>query len=236
MTNQLLGYKIYSKSMNQLIEEVMASKTKVHIISGNPEILNNGLNEKNLFENFTDKNSIIIPDGIGLVISAKLTNVPIEGKIPGIEVLDKLLFELQAENKPVYLLGATEDTITKAIANLKVKYPRLVVGGYHNGFFDLNNCDDIIEDILVSKAEAIFVAMGSPRQEKFIIKYMDTLPCKIFMGVGGSFDIIAGNLKRAPRWMISLGLEWLYRVSKEPFRIKRLGVIPKFIIKAVRSN
>ncbi|MNC67533.1 putative N-acetylmannosaminyltransferase [compost metagenome] len=71
--------------------------------------------------------------------------------------------------------------------------------------------------------------MGSPRQEEFISKYMDELPCKIFMGVGGSFDVFAGNVNRAPKWMISLGLEWLYRVSKEPWRIKRLGAIPKFL-------
>ncbi|ADL51859.1 WecB/TagA/CpsF family glycosyltransferase [Clostridium cellulovorans] len=236
MASDLLGYKIYSKSMDHLIHEVMVSENKTHIISGNPEVLTSGLKEEELFNNFTDKNSIIIPDGIGIVISARLTKVPVEGKIPGIEVLDKILREFETKNKSVYLLGATEDTVTKAVAKLKKKYPTLIVAGYHNGFFDLNNCNDIIENIKASNAEAIFVAMGAPRQERFIIKYMDILPCKIFMGVGGSFDIIAGNLKRAPKWMISLGLEWLYRVSKEPFRIKRLGVIPKFIIKAVISN
>lgn len=76
---------------------------------------------------------------------------------------------------------------------------------------------------------AIFVAMGCPRQENFIVKYMDELPCKIFMGVGGSFDVIAEKVNRAPRWMINIGMEWAYRVSKEPWRIKRLGSIPKFI-------
>ena len=78
--------------------------------------------------------------------------------------------------------------------------------------------------------------MGCPRQEMFIAKYMDRLPCKVFMGVGGSFDIIAGNVKRAPKWMINMGLEWLYRVIKEPFRIKRLSSIPKFILMVIKDK
>jgi len=85
------------------------------------------------------------------------------------------------------------------------------------------------EEIKEKKPMAIFVAMGCPRQENFIVKYMDELPCKIFMGVGGSFDVIAEKVNRAPRWMINIGMEWAYRVSKEPWRIKRLGSIPKFI-------
>jgi len=84
-------------------------------------------------------------------------------------------------------------------------------------------------DIKEKKPEAIFVAMGSPRQDRFILKYMDQLPCRIFMGVGGSFDVISGNIQRAPKWMINLGMEWLYRVSVEPWRLKRLSSIPKFL-------
>lgn len=79
----------------------------------------------------------------------------------------------------------------------------------------------------------LFVAMGCPRQETFIAKYMNVLPCKVFMGVGGSFDVIAGKVNRAPKWMINIGLEWLYRVVKEPWRIKRLSSIPKFIFKVI---
>jgi N-acetylglucosaminyldiphosphoundecaprenol N-acetyl-beta-D-mannosaminyltransferase len=78
--------------------------------------------------------------------------------------------------------------------------------------------------------------MGSPKQETFIIKYMDRLNVKVFMGVGGSFDVISGEVNRAPKWMINLGLEWLYRVAKEPFRIKRLSSIPKFLFKVIKEK
>jgi N-acetylglucosaminyldiphosphoundecaprenol N-acetyl-beta-D-mannosaminyltransferase len=100
----------------------------------------------------------------------------------------------------------------------------------------MNDCSGIIDDINRSGADAIFIAMGCPRQELFIIKYKDILKPKIFMGVGGSFDIIAGKLKRAPAWMIKAGLEWLYRVSKEPTRILRLTSIPVFLLKVIFKN
>lgn len=103
-------------------------------------------------------------------------------------------------------------------------------------FFDLNNCENIIQEIKLSEPWAIFVAMGSPRQEIFIEKIMPIVNTKVFMGVGGVFDIFAGELKRAPKWMISLGLEWLYRVIKEPFRIKRLISIPKFLLLVLKNK
>ena len=94
----------------------------------------------------------------------------------------------------------------------------------------------VIDDIKNKNPYILFVAMGCPKQEEFIIKYMDSLPCKVFMGVGGSFDVIAEKVNRAPKWMINLGLEWLYRVLKEPCRIKRLGSIPKFLFRVVKIN
>lgn len=100
-------------------------------------------------------------------------------------------------------------------------------------FFDPSDTNNIVQEIVDSKAEVLFVALGCPKQESFIIDNFDTLPAKILMGVGGSFDVIGGLKKRAPKIMISLGLEWLYRVILEPFRFKRLLVIPKFLIKSL---
>jgi N-acetylglucosaminyldiphosphoundecaprenol N-acetyl-beta-D-mannosaminyltransferase len=140
------------------------------------------------------------------------------------------------ENKGIYLIGAKQDVLNDCLINLHTKYPDLNIVGSHNGFFDMDNCEDILTDIEKKKPYVLFVAMGCPRQEKFIVKYMDRLHCSIFMGVGGSFDVIAGRVKRAPKWMINFGLEWLYRVSKEPWRIKRLGSIPKFLLKVIYNT
>lgn len=233
---KILGYEIFSENKSALVEKIKSTKTKLHIVSGNPEVLTNGLKNEELYKNFTSKDSIIIPDGIGLVIASKIKKTPVKEKIAGIDVLKDILDYCNKNNKSVYLLGAKEEILIKCVNNIKSQYAQLEVSGFHNGFFDIENCDYIINDINSKKPFAVFVAMGSPRQEKFIIKYMEILDAKVFMGVGGCFDVFSGETKRAPKWMINFGLEWLYRVVKEPFRIKRLGVIPKFLLRVIKER
>ena len=229
------GYEIFAANMDECLEVVL-SKEKVHIVSGNPEVLYTGLNDKNLFDNFTSDKSLIIPDGVGVQISAKILKTPVEEKIAGIELMKKILEKCEDSGEGIYLLGASEENLKACVANILRDYPRINISGYHNGFFDLDNPREILEEIKEKKPMAVFVAMGCPRQEKFIVRYMDELPCKIFMGVGGSFDVIAEKVNRAPRWMIDIGMEWAYRVAKEPWRIKRLGSIPKFIWTVTKSR
>lgn len=229
MFTKILDFKIFNRDKKELMKYI-ENFDKVNIISGNPEVLFNGLNNPILKENFNDKNSLIIPDGVGTVIASKLIKNPVKEKIAGIDVVREVLIKANQEKKSIYLLGAKEEIINKCVENISLEFPDLKIAGFHNGFFDLNNCNDIIEEVCNLNPWAIFVAMGSPRQEIFIEKVMNRTNTHIFMGVGGVFDIFAGELKRAPKWMISLGLEWLYRVAKEPFRIKRLIAIPKFLL------
>jgi len=235
MFTKILDFNIFNKDIKALMNYI-EDLDKVNIISGNPEVLFNGLNNPMLKENFNDKSSIIIPDGVGTVLAAKLLKKPVKEKIAGIDVVREVLIKANLEAKSIYLLGAKEEILKKCVENIKLEFPNLKVSGFHNGFFDLNNCDDIIEDIKTCEPWAIFVAMGSPRQEIFIRKIIKISNTHIFMGVGGVFDIFAGELKRAPKWMISLGLEWLYRVIKEPFRIKRLALIPKFLLLVLKNK
>ncbi|MCW6076440.1 WecB/TagA/CpsF family glycosyltransferase [Clostridium sporogenes] len=235
MKTEMLGYSIFNSSKEELLNIIDKYK-QVNIISGNPEVLYNGLNNEELFKNFTDKNSIIIPDGVGVVLASKIIKNPVKEKIAGIELMDGILEKCNENGKAVYLLGTTEDVLKECERKLLIKYKNLNIVGKHNGFFDMDNCKDILEDIKKLKPYALFIAMGCPRQEKFISKYMYKLPCKIYMGVGGSFDVFAGKVKRAPRWMINCNLEWLYRVAKEPYRIKRLASIPKFLLKVVLNK
>jgi N-acetylglucosaminyldiphosphoundecaprenol N-acetyl-beta-D-mannosaminyltransferase len=233
MFTEILGFKIFKEDKKALMNYI-DNFDKVNIISGNPEILYNGLNNPMLKENFNSKNSVIIPDGVGTVIASKLVENPVKEKIAGIDVVKEVLIKANQEKKSVFLLGAEEEVINKCVSNIKLEFPDLKIAGFHNGFFDLNNCEDIIKDICNLNPWAIFVAMGSPRQEIFIEKIINKTNTHIFMGVGGVFDIFAGELKRAPKWMLSLGLEWLYRVIKEPFRVKRLAAIPKFLLLSLK--
>ncbi|OPJ65578.1 WecB/TagA/CpsF family glycosyltransferase [Clostridium chromiireducens] len=235
MFTKILDFEVFNKDKSALMNYA-DNFEKVNIISGNPEVLFNGLHNPILKENFNDKNSIIIPDGVGTVLASKLLKNPVKEKIAGIDVVREVLIKANLERRSIYLLGAKEEVLNKCVDNIKTEFPNLIISGFHNGFFDLNNCDEIVDDINKSDPWAIFVAMGSPRQEIFIEKIIKSSNIHIFMGVGGVFDILAGELKRAPKWMISLGLEWLYRVIKEPFRIKRLIAIPKFLLLVLRHK
>lgn len=224
----ILDYKVYKKTLSECIKKIN-SFDKVHIISGNPEVLYTGLHNKTLLENFKSDKALIIPDGVGTQISAKILKTPVEEKIAGIELMKEIIKDCENTGKGIYLLGSSQENLKSCIVNLIRDYPDLNIVGYKNGFFDMDNPKEILEEIKEKEPYAVFVAMGCPRQESFIVKYMDELPAKVFMGVGGSFDVIAEKVNRAPKWMINIGMEWFYRVAKEPWRIKRLGSIPRFI-------
>ncbi|MBE6071393.1 MAG: WecB/TagA/CpsF family glycosyltransferase [Clostridium butyricum] len=233
MFTNILHFKVFNEDKSSLMQYIEKYE-KVNIISGNPEILLNGMNDTKLKESFNANTSLIIPDGIGTVLASKIVKNPVKEKIAGIDVVKEILIKANKDNKSIYLLGAEEEVLIKCKNNIRKQYPNLNIAGSHNGFFDLDNCNDIVEEIKSKNIYAIFVAMGSPRQEIFIDKILHDTNIKIFMGVGGVFDVFAGKVNRAPKWMISLGLEWLYRTIKEPFRIKRLGAIPKFLIKVAK--
>lgn len=235
MYKELLGYKIFSDNKEELLKEI-ENKKRVNIISGNPEVLYNGIKNEFLRNSFTKEDALIIPDGVGTLLAAKINGIDIKEKIAGIEVMNMLLEEARDKNLKVFLLGAKEEILIKCKEKIKENYDGINIVGSNNGFFDLDNCDDLIEKINESKADILFVAMGAPRQEVFIEKYKDKLCCKIFMGVGGSFDVFAGNVNRAPQFMINIGMEWLYRVAKEPWRIKRLDSIQKFLLLSLKER
>lgn len=229
----LLGFNIFNGTMEEYmftLKERLNNGKKITVISGNPEILYTALNNEEIANEC--RAGDIIPDGIGVILGGRILGQSFKEKIAGIEVVINLLSLSALEGYKVYMLGAEESIIEEAAKKAKNQFGANIVG-YHNGFFDLQNCNEIINDINKSGAEILFVAMGCPRQERFIAKYRESLNCKIFMGVGGSFDVIAGKVKRAPQWMIKLGLEWLYRVIKEPLRIGRLSSIPKFLIRVI---
>lgn len=235
MFTRILKFDVFNRSKLELLNYI-EKLSKVNIVSGNPEILYNGLNDSRLLKSFTAESTIIIPDGVGTVLASKIVKSPVKEKIAGIEVMEALIEKCSEEGKSIYFLGARQDILEECMKNLINKYPGLNIAGSHNGYFDLDNCEHIIYDIYKSGAHILFVAMGAPRQDIFIADNMNRLPCSIYMGVGGSFDVLSGKIKRAPHWMIKSGLEWLYRVLKEPWRIKRLSSIPRFLLKVMLYN
>lgn len=240
MYTNLTGYKIYTGSKNNLVniirEYLLSNKNdKLNIVSGNPEVLFNGLNDNSLKKYFCRDDSIVIPDGVGIKILLKLLKKINVCKIAGIDIMDEVLKICNEQSLKIYFVGSTDENILLAINNILKKYPNIQISGHDNGYFG-DNSYDVFQRIKQSNTDVLFVAMGSPRQDIFINKYIDMLECKLFMGVGGSFDLYAGKLNRAPKVMINLGLEWLYRVLREPVRIRRLISIPKFMMQSFKYH
>jgi len=169
---------------------------------------------------------LVIPDGMGLVFGMRLLGVELKRRVAGVQLMESLISLSNKLNYRIYFLGAQPGIVEKAVENLKDKYQNLEIAGYHHGYFDRENCDELIESINKTQPDILFIAMGSPLQELFLNKYRNNLNVPVCMGVGGSFDVLAGKVDRAPSILSKFGLEWLHRVIKEPRRMRI--VIPGF--------
>ncbi|MGZ9898558.1 WecB/TagA/CpsF family glycosyltransferase [Shewanella gaetbuli] len=161
---------------------------------------------------------VINIDGMGVVFGARFLGHHIPERVAGVDLFHELLKMSAKRNFPVFLLGATDDVVTTTSEKVKNLYPNLTIAGYNDGYF----WDDekaVVNKIRESGAKLLFVAITSPKKENFINKWQDKLGVDFVMGVGGTFDVVAGKVKRAPLWMQRSGLEWLYRVIQEPRRM-----------------
>lgn len=222
MSNNLFDFKIYKDGMESLLDDLRKRDIKTHIISGNAEVLKYPLMNEELFLKFNESSSIIIPDGISVYIPYKCRINSSIKRITGIDLMEEILNDSVLNGNSVYFLGATLEVLNSMVETLKIKYPSLKIAGHHHGYIDIKSCNDILEDIKKSNADILFVAMGTPMQESFIFEYMNELPCNLFMGVGGSFDVLSGMKSRSPEWVSKIGFEWLYRIFQDKSKLKRV--------------
>jgi len=172
---------------------------------------------------------LVTPDGAGLVWMAKVMGLPLWERVSGIDLMDHIC-ELAAEKGySIYLLGAAPGVAAQAAERLQERHPGLTVRGIMHGFFAEEEEPNVVRDIAAAKPDILFVALGVPKQEKWIRRHLDELSVPVAIGVGGSFDVISGRLKRAPLWVQRWGLEWLWRAAREPSRLPRLLALPKFV-------
>ncbi|MBE6561680.1 MAG: WecB/TagA/CpsF family glycosyltransferase [Ruminococcaceae bacterium] len=175
--------------------------------------------------------ALVIPDGIGVVKAARILGTPLKGKVAGVELGREVLAFAAEDGLPVYFLGGKPGVAEAAAEKMREAYPALQICGMHDGYFQKSGeeNDAVLNLINESGAKILFVCLGAPAQEKWIAQNKDRLPgVQILMGLGGSLDVYAGTVKRAPKIFIKLGLEWLYRLLKEPRRIGRMMSLPKF--------
>lgn len=230
----ILGVPFVNTTRKQFVETLhqhIQQKEKAFVVTANPEIVmkaNTDLHYKKIIQ----QADYITADGIGVVKAGQLLNTPLPERVTGYELMIDLLALANERAYRVYLLGAAEETLQKTIKNMQHTYPKVKLVGSHHGFFDWNS-SHIQQEIEEKKPDLIFVALGVPRQEQWIAEHIETFEKGIFIGVGGSFDVIAGTVKRAPVAWQKANLEWLYRIIKQPSRLKRSLALPRFALKVL---
>lgn len=175
-----------------------------------------------------------LPDGVGLLLGARLTGQRLPGRVTGSDLLPQLAKTAAAEGWRLYLLGAAEGVADLAAARLQQANPHLKIAGTYAGSPADDEAPDIIARVNASQADILLVAYGAPRQDLWIDRHRQALNVRLAMGVGGAFDYIAQIVPRAPLWMRSLGLEWVYRLYKQPWRWRRMLRLPRFLWNVLR--
>lgn len=212
-------YKNSEESFYKILRENLNENKKMFIVTANPETFMISEKDEEMKKLLLDKESILVPDGIGVVKAARLLNYDVKERIAGIDIANKLLELGNSSKKTIYLFGAKQEVIDSMKAVLNEKYQDLKLVGSSNGY--VQDKDKVFREISKLNPDIILVALGIPIQEKLIYKHLNEFNKGIFVGVGGSFDVISGHKKRAPKIFVKLNLEWLYRIICEPKRIKR---------------
>ncbi len=214
--------KLYSQgaeSFYQIVDDNLKNEVKTFIVTANPETFTYGENDKEVNKLLLDKETTLIPDGIGIVKASHTLNYEVKERITGIDLASHLLEVCQKHKYKLALLGAKEEVIVALQEVIKKDYPNIKVVKAQNGYNE--DKDSFFKEIAKLKPDVCLVALGIPNQEKLIYKHLNDFDKGIFVGVGGSFDVLSGTKKRAPKFFQKLNIEWLYRIIKEPKRIKR---------------
>ena len=228
---EVVGIKIDNVNMDEaaaLMEEFLETDRCSKVFTPNSEILLTAVRDRE-FESVLSSGHLVVPDGIGVVIASRFYGTPLKERVAGFDLMMRLMDMADSRGGSVYLLGGREGVAEEAAIKLTESYGNLRIAGTRNGYFEEDSENNIVNEINNSKADILLAALGAPKQEKFIYKHSDNLKVKIAMGVGGSLDVLAGKVKRAPEFYQKAGLEWFYRLVKEPRRIIRVLRIPKFI-------
>ncbi len=229
---EIAGINIDDISMEQAVEriyEFIDSNENHSVFTPNAEIMMDGITDKDM-KAILNGADMLVADGAGVVLASKILGKSVTEKVSGFDLAKNLLTASSKRPIKFYLFGGKPGIPEKANANIICDYPGAEVVGTRNGYFSKDDEASIIEDINNSGADVLLVCLGAPKQELWITENKSLLKVKASLGVGGTMDVLAGNVKLAPDFFRNNGLEWLYRLYKEPWRFKRMLRLPKFIL------
>ena len=212
-------YKKSAQSFYEILSDNLKNNKKTFVVTANPETFMISEKNEDVRKMLLDKETVMVPDGIGVLKAGKKIGYNIEERITGIDIANELLKFGNEQKKSIYLFGSKQEVIDSMKIVIKEQYPNLKLVGTSNGY--VTDKDKVFDEIVKLEPDIVLVALGIPLQEMLIYKHLNKFKKGIFVGVGGSFDVMSGMKKRAPKIFIKLNLEWLYRIMKEPERFKR---------------
>jgi len=234
MRTEVLGVGFDDKTLDEVVSralEIMRGDEKTYVVTPNPEIVWICRRNETLRATINAA-GLVLPDGIGIIIAARILGRPLRcGRVPGIDFITALFAEMAISGKSVFLLGSKPGVAEEAGIRLAGSYPGLVISGTADGYFD--NDEPVVELINAADPDLLLVCLGSPKQELWMAGNIDRLNTRLFAGLGGSLDVFAGRVNRAPVFFQRFGLEWFYRLICEPRRIKRMIKLPVFILAVI---
>lgn len=236
--NGILGIPVDAVTYRDVIvraRESVSNRKLFWILAMNPEKIMKALSSPEL-RHLLLQADLFIPDGIGILVAGRLQGTPFPERVTGADLLGELVQEAARSGWKIYLLGAAPGVADETVRIWLEKYPGLQVAGVRDGYFSTDEEEQVAAGIEAAAPEMLFVAMGSPRQEQFIEKYGKTMNVPVVMGVGGSFDVVSGRVDRAPVWMQKVGMEWTWRLIKEPRRILRMAALPRFMVLVLKQK
>lgn len=229
MKIDVMGLKFDSMTMDEALsraEALLRGDKAAYVVTPNAEIAYEALHDGQLREMLNGAN-LMLPDGAGVVLASKLLRTPVKQKVAGVDFAAGLLGILERNGQSLYLLGGKTGIGELAAQKMLEAHPQLRIAGIADGYF--RDEAPVIAKINASGADALFVCLGAPKQERFMVQHQQELHVHLMAGLGGSLDAFAGTVQRAPAWMIRLNLEWLYRLIREPKRFRRMLRLPKYL-------
>lgn len=207
------------------------------VFTPNPEFIMLARKD-NDYKHIINNGDLVVADGVGVMLASKMSRNrrKLRYRVMGADLLLALFNKIKDSGHTVYFYGSAPGVAERARVNMVNDYPGLRVVGARNGYQTPAEQDEMAEEIKALKPDVLVVGIGTPKQEKWIDRWKNQLPCKIYLGVGGSLDVMAGTVKRAPSWVSKAGFEWLYRLIRQPSRIKRQIKLPVFMAMAVKER
>lgn len=236
MKTDVLGVNYDNVTMEEALElgrQLLQGDRAAYCVTPNAEMAYEALHDRE-FCDLLNGAALVLPDGAGVVLGAKILKTPLKQKVAGIEFAQNLLPILAETGSKLYLLGSKPGVAELAAEKMLQRHPALQICGMRDGYFQDEG--EVVQGINEAKADVVFVCLGAPKQEQFMQRHQQDLQIKLMIGLGGTLDGIAGTVKRAPKWMIKLQLEWLYRLIKQPKRFGRMLRLPKFIFAAFKKR